>query len=273
MKNIFLLPTNEPSKLVLNKDNTLWFNESYSVKSSLAFPQHLYITSDEYIDKDSWVIHDNKLMYLVFLRLKTQESRRGALKIILTTDPKLIDDGVQSIDEDFLKWLIKNPNCNFVEVGQYAEECGYETDANGRAMSLCKWVWRITTPQEVCNGSLSFLYMVSTITEEYECVKCGQKYRHSAKNGSQNFFPLTRCTKGVPPNPLDNLVERFKRDMSMVVMPLDNENIPEEEHSYLQGFIDQFGTGVLGELDPNEWDALQFLEWLKLNNYEIIKKN
>ena len=100
----------------------------------------------------------------------------------------------------------------------------------------------------------------------------------------------------------------------MVIMPLDNENIPEEEgnmitdwldkhgdpkileqveqewkeiedanlceplkswdeHSYLQGFIDQFGTGVLGELDPNEWDALQFLEWLKLNNYEIIKKN
>jgi hypothetical protein len=27
---------------------------------------------------------------------------------------------------------------------------------------------------------------------------------------------------------LDNLEERFKRDMSMVVMPLDNENIPEE---------------------------------------------
>ena len=100
--------------------------------------------------------------------------------------------------------------------------------------------------------------------------------------------------------PLSNLEERFKRDMSMVVMPLDNENIPEEgnmitdwldkhgdpkileqveqewkqieQHSYLQGFIDQFGTGVLGELDPKEWDALQFLEWLKLNNYEIIKK-
>lgn len=71
--------------------------------------------------------------------------------------------------------------------------------------------------------------------------------------------------------PLSDLEERFKRDMSMVVMPLDNENIPEEEHSYLQGFIDQFGTGVLGELDPNEWDALGFLEWLKLNNYEIIK--
>lgn len=45
-----------------------------------------------------------------------------------------------------------------------------------------------------------------------------------------------------------------------------------EEDTYLHGFINQFGDGELGELDPNEWNALEFLEWLKLNNYEIIKK-
>jgi hypothetical protein len=65
--------------------------------------------------------------------------------------------------------------------------------------------------------------------------------------------------------PLDNLEERFKRDMSFIITT-------KEQYSYLQGFIDQFGDGELGELDPNEWDVLQFLEWLKLNNYEIIKK-
>jgi hypothetical protein len=37
---------------------------------------------------------------------------------------------------------------------------------------------------------------------------------------------------------------------------------------YLQGFIDQFGDGDLGELSPKEWDALAFLKWLKLNNFE-----
>ena len=31
------------------------------------------------------------------------------------------------------------------------------------------------------------------------------------------------------PKSLDNLEERFKRDMNMVVMPLDNDNIPEED--------------------------------------------
>ena len=45
----------------------------------------------------------------------------------------------------------------------------------------------------------------------------------------------------------------------------------EIEHDYLQGFIDQFGDGPLGELDPNKWTALDFLGWLKLNNYKIIK--
>jgi hypothetical protein len=40
---------------------------------------------------------------------------------------------------------------------------------------------------------------------------------------------------------------------------------------YLPGFINQFGDGPLGELNPEQWDALEFLRWLKLNNYKIIK--
>jgi len=44
-------------------------------------------------------------------------------------------------------------------------------------------------------------------------------------------------------------------------------------HDYLPGFIEQFGDGPLGELNPDDWDALQFLRWLKLNNYKIIKND
>jgi hypothetical protein len=46
----------------------------------------------------------------------------------------------------------------------------------------------------------------------------------------------------------------------------------EIEHNYLPGFINQFGDGPLGELDPEEWGALEFLRWLEINNYKIIKK-
>ena len=45
----------------------------------------------------------------------------------------------------------------------------------------------------------------------------------------------------------------------------------EIEYDYLPGFINQFGDGPLGELNPDDWDALEFLRWLKLNNYKIIK--
>jgi hypothetical protein len=47
----------------------------------------------------------------------------------------------------------------------------------------------------------------------------------------------------------------------------------EIEQDYLQGFINQFGDGPLGELDPDKWTALDFLAWLKLNNYKIIKND
>jgi hypothetical protein len=37
-------------------------------------------------------------------------------KIILTTDQDLIKDGVQSIDDEFLEWFVKNPSCEEVEI-------------------------------------------------------------------------------------------------------------------------------------------------------------
>jgi hypothetical protein len=43
-------------------------------------------------------------------------------KIILTTDPDLIKDGVQSIDDEFLEWFVKNPSCEEVEVADLWKE-------------------------------------------------------------------------------------------------------------------------------------------------------
>jgi hypothetical protein len=37
-------------------------------------------------------------------------------KVILTTDPDLIADGIQAIDDDFLEWFVKNSSCEWVEV-------------------------------------------------------------------------------------------------------------------------------------------------------------
>jgi hypothetical protein len=46
------------------------------------------------------------------------EVRKDYEKIILTTDPKLIEDGVQGIDSEFVMWFINNPSCEFVKIGK-----------------------------------------------------------------------------------------------------------------------------------------------------------
>ena len=240
MKNIFLIPTQETTLLVLrDADNKLVRHTPITRWHGVN--QYLYITSDEQIQEGDWVYHSSGYVSNVLGfnldAIKLTDSQRwtkDCKKIIITTDQSL--DGVQAIGDEFLVWYIKNPSCEYVEVKDIKTipslQLGRE---NGHLM------YEINIPKEN-----------PTTTVVREAMKI--------------------VSKDVRPPKLDNLEERFKRDMSMVVMPLDNENIPEEEHSYLQGFINQFGTGVLGELDPNEWDALQFLEWLKLNNYEIIKK-
>ena len=52
------------------------------------------------------------------------------------------------------------------------------------------------------------------------------------------------------------------------------ETTTEEEHNYLQGFIDQFEeNGERQELSNADWNVSGFLEWLKHNNFKLVKRN
>ena len=45
-----------------------------------------------------------------------------------------------------------------------------------------------------------------------------------------------------------------------------------QEHDYLQGFINQFEEeGEHQELSNDDWTVSRFLEWMKLNNFKIVK--
>ena len=80
--------------------------------------QNIYITSDKEIKDGDWVYN---LKNMDILRYQESDMTRsfykfGWRKIILTTDTDLIKDGVQAIDDEFLKWFVKNPSCEEVEV-------------------------------------------------------------------------------------------------------------------------------------------------------------
>jgi hypothetical protein len=75
---------------------------------------NIYITSDEDIKEGDWYL--DTVVNVLFKNDKIFLNGLGYKKIILTTDQDLIADGLQSIDDEFLEWFIKNPSCEIIEV-------------------------------------------------------------------------------------------------------------------------------------------------------------
>jgi hypothetical protein len=100
MENLHILPTDKPSRLCINGKNQM----------------HIYITSDEEIKQGGYGL--SKLNEII--KFHSGYDYRYYAKIILTTDPDLIADGVQSIDDEFLEWFVNNPSCEEIKVESYS---------------------------------------------------------------------------------------------------------------------------------------------------------
>jgi hypothetical protein len=128
MKNIHLIPTDKPSRLHLAYDKFYYLSlEPFiqlDTKNYKSF--NIYITSDEEIKEGDWFYNILSLKPEPFKACENGDGyvncnkyshyRIDCKKIILTTDQDLIKYGVQSIDDEFLEWFIKNPSCEFVEI-------------------------------------------------------------------------------------------------------------------------------------------------------------
>ena len=135
-KNLYLLPTDKPSRLFYDFDFKKYYltkTEVLSYNQELFKNHNIYITSDEEIKDGDFIFYlINRIVGKVLElgratcngeyipRLFTQETksvtRADCQKVILTTDQYLIKDGVQAIDDGFLEWFVKNPSCELVEV-------------------------------------------------------------------------------------------------------------------------------------------------------------
>jgi hypothetical protein len=125
MKNIHLLPTDKPSRLYKTGNFLLLDSKAMPNNILETINQHIYITSDEEIKEGDYFIgcingittaYKHKLVG-GFLPILDSEDK----KIILTTDSELIKDGVQTIDDTFLEWFVKNPSCEEVEVDSFVK--------------------------------------------------------------------------------------------------------------------------------------------------------
>jgi hypothetical protein len=141
MKNIHIIPTEKPSRLYKRIDLSTFHLGDFDIcktDDTIRTNQNIYITSDEKI-KEGFVTDGESVFKVISnnfntVRLhdkhnnliKLHESRLS--KIILTTDQDLIKDGVQSIDDTFLEWFIKNPTCEFVKIHKEKQHIGEEID-------------------------------------------------------------------------------------------------------------------------------------------------
>ena len=119
MENIHILSTDKPSRLIKNNRGYALITDEFT-QSDLDYIQakfqHIYITNDEEIKRygEYYLDIDTNEVKTSFENMGKYLSNEK--KIILTTDPDLIKDGVQEIDDEFLEWFVKNPSCEFVEI-------------------------------------------------------------------------------------------------------------------------------------------------------------
>jgi hypothetical protein len=137
MKNIFLLPTDKPNvgSLVKYKDGVLGIIkelmennhfkvdiplEGISVENNNTVEVfNLYIISDEEIKEGDYSITLPIKEWTRPIKRCVENSYDLTIndkKIILTTDPIKIANGIQEIDDTFLEWFCQNPTCEFVDI-------------------------------------------------------------------------------------------------------------------------------------------------------------
>ena len=139
MRNVHILTTDKPSRLWINNLLQGKLELSKEVLIGVKSGLHIYITSDDEIKMDDWVFDSTNygLIHKVWEVTENHFSFKDSLhvrglkirgnknlkyhfkKIILTTDSTLIAEGVQSINDEFLEWFVKNPKCESVEVSTY----------------------------------------------------------------------------------------------------------------------------------------------------------
>ena len=158
MKNIHIIPTDKPSRLV-----KFFTNKFHLCKEILPIQdeeqyQQVYITNDEEI-KDCWVLntHTNQVYFLKgFYGIQPITK-----KIILTTDTDLISDGVQAIDDEFLEWFVKNSSCEKVEVVEFEPIYGHQNNSSSI-------LYKIIIPKEEPNYNMKKEILIEMMKQDEE---------------------------------------------------------------------------------------------------------
>jgi hypothetical protein len=196
MKNIHVLSTDKPSRLIKSKINDIIVLEPINVTNNTRYWEYLniYITSNEEIKEGDWYINNGHL-----LKCTEVKKRSSCRKIILTTDQDLIKDNVQAIDDEFLKWFVKNPSCE--EVGIEPLIAGFVDDEPSYYENMHDIIIPKEEPKQETLEEAS-----ETAWNLYEHVE-GNLYSTSFKNGFKLGAEWLQDKKMYSEEDMDNYAE------------------------------------------------------------------
>jgi hypothetical protein len=139
MKNIYLIPTDKPSRLHITGSKLgLYPNGLIANPRGLCKNQHIYITNNEKPKYRDWCLSTDKNFLIKLVNIPAFSCDK---KVILTTDQDLINDGVQVIDDDFLEWFVKNSSCEEVDVLDYLNDDGNIAYGGNKRYQICHYLY------------------------------------------------------------------------------------------------------------------------------------
>jgi hypothetical protein len=186
MRNLYLLPTDQPTG-IFETNSGLQFSIMNKVRYGEFKGFHIYITSDEEIGEGDWYL--DTTVNVIFKNDKLFLNGTGYKKIILSTDPELIADGIQTIDDEFLLWFVKNSNCEFVVI-------------DWSPLSNNLYGWKIIIPKEEPKGEKKPHSFCET--PEEKCTMnycddngCQNRKRHLVEPHEQEILPEFTLSKNI----------------------------------------------------------------------------
>jgi hypothetical protein len=222
-KNIFLLPTEKPSRLHIGiQSNALSYFQRKLSKTALTNPQNIYITNNEKIKEgDCFYNPRRKIIQKAekdsdFKTLNSAYKIKGVKpysKIILTTDQDLIKDGMQEIPTDFLEWFVNNSECESVEVRKEKQHFGEEVD---ESYPKGFFNYKIIIPQDQPKQTIYEVAQEYALRQPFNTTSCYKSFIQGYNHAQKEIEELRRDKQ--------ELVNELKDIMWLV----DNDELFEE---------------------------------------------
>ena len=258
MKNVHVLPTDKPSRIIIQNVNKLILGkEEYSITENR---QNIHITADEEIKEGDWYLIEFNGLKTTQCTSKEEmisiEGRNDCKKIILTTDQDLIKDGVQPIGDEFLEWFVKNPSCQEVEVRKIEDEIISPKNPKIRFNALQDPPSFISA-ESLNNMILTYKYKIIIPKEEPKQDYSGVHLRHCYQGEYEDGckYGEDDCPAKPLEEPKQHLINIMKKDEELGLYDIEND-----WDKILEEYYDQ-----------PKLNFISLNKWLK-ENYEIPKK-